>query len=182
MGVPMGVPIFAHFGAAHVRPHGTYGLVLPFGVHWGQLAQRHDCEPEFSRIFQKNNDSGHFGHFGPWGGSGTPLWRGRELWGTLLMSIWGFLSLLPTPHRVLSCGTPYFFVKGPKVIHLTAKVIEKKWGLNDCKGSFLVGVLSHWVTNEIVTMLYQWCRQVKHYCSGKKKLSPKYYSELDNKK
>ena len=53
MGVPMGVPIFAQFGAAYVRPHGATGLDPFLGICWDQLDHRHDCELKFSRIFQK---------------------------------------------------------------------------------------------------------------------------------
>ena len=45
------------------------------------------------------------------GGSGTsPLAGPSTLWVHLMFPL--SVSLLPTPHRALSCGTPYFSLKG----------------------------------------------------------------------
>ena len=117
MGVPMCVPIFAQCGAARVRPHGATGLDPSLGICWDQLDHSHDCELKFSRIFQKKDDKDHFSHFGPWRGLGTPLRRGHRHCGTLLGSIWGSLSLISTPYRVLTFGTPYISAREP-VVHL----------------------------------------------------------------
>ena len=38
MWVIMGVPIFVHFGASHVLPHGTSGLEPHFDIYQSQFA------------------------------------------------------------------------------------------------------------------------------------------------
>ena len=51
--VIMGVPIFVHFGASHVLPHGTSGLEPHFDIYQSQFAHWCNQEQEFSKIFLK---------------------------------------------------------------------------------------------------------------------------------
>ena len=112
MWVIMGVPIFVHFGASHVLPHGTSGLEPHFDIYQSQFAHWCNQEQEFSKIFFKNNDNDYFGF---WGVVRDSVCSGQGFHKTPLGSIWGSLSLISTPHRVLTFGTPYFSAREPAV-------------------------------------------------------------------
>ena len=106
MWVIMGVPIFVHFGASHVLPHGTSGLEPHLDIYQSQFAHWCNQEQEFSKIFFKNFDIGYFGNFGFWRDMRDSVCSGQGFHKTPLGSIWGSLSLLQIQYHILTFGTP----------------------------------------------------------------------------